>query len=487
MARKAAAVTREKRRRGAKALEHCPTGIDGLDEVTNGGLPRNRTTLVAGAAGCGKTLLAAQFLIGGIEQGEHGVFIAFEETAEELATNMASLGWDLEQLQADGKLAVDYVRVDREQIDQTGDYDLEGLFVRLQFAIERVGATRVAIDTLEVLFAALNDTATLRAELRRLFTWLKGRSVTSIVTAERGDNPGAITRHGLEEYVSDCVITLDHRVDEQLATRRLRIVKYRGSSHGTNEYPFVIGDAGISVVPVTSFDLEHRASTDVVSTGVPGLDEMISKGGWYRGSTTMISGESGTGKTSFAAAFADAACRRGERAVYLAFEESADQLIRNMASIGVKLQPHVRKKLLRIHASRPTQAGLESHLTELYRVVEDTSPDVVVIDPITDFTTIGTSVDIKAMLMRMVDYLKTKQITTVFTSLIHERGMVDDPTISSLIDNWVQLRNIETEFERNRGIFVQKARGMAHSHSVREFELHDKGIRLLDRVKGGTG
>jgi len=487
MARKAAAGP-SKARGGArtKALEHCPTGIDGLDEITNGGLPRNRTTLVAGAAGCGKTLLTTQFLLGGIDRGENGVMVVFEETAEELATNMASLGWDLQKLQDEGKLAVDFVSVPRERIDQTGEYDLEGLFVRLDLAIKTTGAQRVAIDTLEVLFSALDDTAVLRAELRRLFTWLKERGVTSIITAEKGDNPSSITRHGLEEYVSDCVITLDHRVDEQLATRRLRIVKYRGSSHGTNEYPFIIGDDGIEVVPVTSFDLEHEASNDVVSTGVPDLDEMLSKGGWYRGSTTMVSGESGTGKTSFAAAFAAAACKRGEKAVFLAFEESADQLIRNMASIGVKLQPHVRKKLLHIHASRPTQSGLESHLTELYRVVERDQPDVVVIDPITDFTSLGSSLDIKAMLMRMVDYLKTRQITTVFTSLIHEQGSVDDPTISSLIDNWVQLRNLESASERYRGIFVQKARGMAHSHSVREFELHDRGIRLLDRAKGGA-
>jgi circadian clock protein KaiC len=484
MARKAATTTRSRRGERPEGLEHCPTGIDGLDEVTNGGLPRGRTTLVAGGAGCGKTLLATQFLIEGIERGEHGVFVAFEETAEELATNMASLGWDLAALCAEGKLSVDYVQVDREQIDQTGDYDLEGLFVRLDFAIRQVEAQRVAIDTLEVLFSALDDTATLRAELRRLFTWLKERKVTSIVTAERGE--GSITRHGLEEYVSDCVITLDHRVDEQLATRRLRIVKYRGSSHGTNEYPFLIAEDGISVVPVTSFDLEHAASKEVVPTGIADLDEMLSKGGWYRGSTTMISGESGTGKTSFAAAFVEAACKRGERAVYLAFEESSAQLIRNMASIGVKLQPHVKSGLLHIHSGRPTQSGLESHLTTLYRDVEAADPDVVVIDPITDFTAVGSNVDIKAMLMRMVDYLKTKQITAVFTSLIHDRGAVDDATVSSLIDNWVQLRNIELGGQRHRGLFLQKARGMAHSNVVREFEMHNRGIRLLDRAKGGA-
>jgi circadian clock protein KaiC len=466
-------------------LEHCPTGIDGLDDVTNGGLPRHRTTLLAGGPGCGKTMLAMEFLVRGIEMGEPGVFVAFEESADELTTNVASLGWDLQSLCADGKLVVDHVKVEREQIDQTGDYDLEALFIRLRFAIEQVGAKRVVLDTLEVLFSALDDTAILRAELRRLFNWLKAQDVTAIVTAERGD--GSITRHGLEEYVSDCVITLDHRVEEQLAIRRLRVVKLRGSAHGTNEYPFLIGDDGFSVVPISSFSLQHAASDDVVPTGVPDLDAMISKGGLYRGSTTMISGESGTAKTTFAAFFADAACKRGERCLYLAFEESESQIVRNMGSVGVKLGRWVKQKKLRIHSSRPTQSGLESHLTELYRQVEDFQPDVVVLDPITDFTSIGTSIDVKAMLMRIVDYLKSNQITAVFTSLVHEGSPADDPTISSLIDNWIQLRNLELDGQRNRSIFIQKARGMEHSNQVREFVLSNRGIRLLDVVESPGG
>lgn len=467
------------------ALEHCPTGVDGLDVVTSGGLPRGRTTLVAGGAGCGKTLLATEFLVRGAEMGEPGVFLAFEETAEELTTNVASLGWDLAQLEADGMLVIDHVKVEREQIDQTGEYDLSALFIRLGYAIDRIGAKRVVLDTLEVLFSALDDTAVLRAELRRLFSWLKDRGVTAIVTAERGD--GTLTRHGLEEYVSDCVISLDHRVEDQLAVRRLRVVKLRGSSHGTNEYPFLIGGGGFSVVPISAFDLEHSAPTDVVSTGVPGLDGMVSKGGWYLGSTTMISGESGTGKTTFAAHFADAACRAGGRCLYLAFEESQQQIVRNMSSVGLNLERWIKRGKLRIQASRPTQIGLESHLTTLYQQVESFAPDVVVIDPITDFTALGTSADVKAMLMRIVDYLKKRQITAVFTSLMHDRAPVEDPTISSLIDNWVQLRNLEMDAQRNRGLYVQKVRGMAHSNEIREFVLHDKGIRLLDVVPGPTG
>ena len=465
-------------------LAHCPTGITGLDEITSGGLPRGRTTLVAGGPGCGKTLLGVEFLVRGAEMGESGVFVAFEETAEELTANVASLGWDLDALCAGGRLVVDHVKVERERIDQTGDYDLEALFIRIGFAIQEVGATRVVLDTIEVLFSALDDSAPLRAELRRLFSWLKGQGVTAIVTAERGE--GSFTRHGLEEYVADCVISLDHRVDDQIAVRRIRVVKQRGSNHGTNEYPFVIDDGGLSVVPVTSFHLDHPASTDTVSTGIPELDAMVGRGGWYRGSTTMISGESGTGKTTFAAAFAGAACGRGERCLFMAFEESGRQLVRNMASVGLDLGRWVDEGMLRIHASRPTQLGLERHLTTVYQQVEAHEPDVVVIDPITDFTSLGTSTDVKVLLMRIVDYLKTREVTAVFTSLLHDRGS-EDPTISSLIDNWVQLRNLESEAQRDRGVFIQKARGMPHSNQIREFVLTDEGIRLLDVVAGPDG
>ena len=465
-------------------LEHCPTGIAGLDAITNGGLPRGRTTLLAGGPGCGKTLLGVEFLVRGAERGEPGVFIAFEETAQELTANVASLGWDLDALCAGGSLVVDHVKVERERIDETGDYDLEALFIRIGFAIREVGAKRVVLDTIEVLFSALDDTAKLRAELRRLFSWLKAQGVTAIVTAERGE--GVLTRHGLEEYVADCVITLDHRVDDQIAVRRIRVVKQRGSSHGTNEYPFVIDDGGLSVVPVTSFHLDHPASTEIVSTGVPELDTMVGRGGWYKGSTTMISGESGTGKTTFAAAFADAACRRGERCLFMAFEESGRQLVRNMASVGMDLGRWVDGGRLRIHASRPTQLGLERHLTAVYQQVEAHHPEVVVIDPITDFTSLGTSTDVKVLLMRIVDYLKTREVTAVFTSLLHDRG-AEDPTISSLIDNWVQLRNLESQAQRDRGVFIQKARGMPHSNQIREFVLTDDGIQLLDVVAGPDG
>jgi circadian clock protein KaiC len=474
------------KRRDPKQLAHSPTGIEGLDAITSGGLPTGRTTLVAGAAGSGKTLLATEFLVRGAALGEPGVLFAFEETADELTTNVASLGWDLERLCEEGKLVVDHVKVEREHIEQTGDYDLEALFIRLGYAIDSIGAKRVVLDTLEVLFSALNDTAVLRSELRRLFRWLKDKGVTSIVTAEQGE--GRLTRHGLEEYVSDCVISLDHRVVDQLAIRRLRIVKFRGSSHGTNEYPFLISpDAGFSVVPITSFGLDHRAPRDAVSSGIPDLDAMLGRGGWYRGSTTMISGESGTGKTTFAAAFAEAACERGDRCLYLAFEESAQQLVRNMSSVGIKLGKWIKQGNLQITSGRPTQTGLESHLIALYDQVRKHKPDVAVLDPITDFTVLGTSIDVKAMLMRIVDHLKSNGITAVFTSLVHEGHAGDDPSVSSLIDNWVQLRNLETDAQNDRGIFIQKARGMAHSNQIREFHLSSRGIRFLDVVTTPSG
>ena len=469
---------------GPPVLEHCPTGIAGLDEITSGGLPRGRITLLTGGPGCGKTMLATEFLVRGAEMGEPGLFVTFEETAGELTVNAGSMGWDLEGLCAEGKLAVDFVRVERENIDETGDYDLEALLIRLDYGIKELGARRVVIDTVEVLFSALDDTIRLRAELRRLFAWLKKTGVTAIVTAEQGD--GTPTRNGLEEYVADSVVSLDHRVQDQLAVRRIRIVKMRGSSHGTNEYPFVIDRRGFSVVPITSFNLEHPAATDTVSTGVPDLDAMLGRGGWFKGSVTMVSGESGTGKTTFAAAFADSACRRGDRCLFMAFEESGAQLARNMASVGMDLSRWEREGLLRLHASRPTQLGLERHLTSIYQEVEATSPDVMVVDPISDFTTLGTAMDVKALLMRIVDYLKNRQVTTIITSLTHEHA-TESPAVSSLIDNWVQLRNLESESQRDRGLFIQKARGMPHSNQIREFQLTAEGIRLLDVVSGPSG
>jgi circadian clock protein KaiC len=429
-------------------------------------------------------LLATEFLVNGVAAGENGVLIAFEETPDEVVTNGVGLGWDLEQLMADGQLAIDYIKVERDQIEQTGEYDLEALFVRIGYAIDRVRARRVVIDSIEVLFSALDDSAVLRAELRRLFEWLKQRDVTAIVTAERGD--GALTRHGLEEYVSDCVILLDHRVTDQLATRRLRIVKLRGSAHATAELPFLIGPGGFSVVPISSFELQHPASPEIVSTGVDALDGMLDRGGWYRGSTAMISGTSGTGKTTLAAHFAQAACVRGERCLYLAFEEGERQILRNMASVGMDLGQWVEKGTLRIQATRPTQTGLENHLTSLYREVEDFRPDVVVVDPVTDFHAMGSSLDVKSLLLRMVDYLKQRQITAVFTSLLSERDP-EDPTISSLIDSWVQLRHVQEGNTRARVLYVLKARGMGHSHQVRGYEITSSGVRLSDRPVAFTG
>jgi circadian clock protein KaiC len=469
-----------------ETLEKVPSGIAGLDEITRGGLPKGRPALVCGTAGTGKTMLAMEFLVRGATLlNEPGVFMAFEETEEELTKNVASLGFDLKSLAKRKKLLVDYVRVESSEIEETGEYDLEALFVRLGYAIDSIGAKRVVLDTLESLFSALPNESILRSELRRLFRWLKDKGVTAIITAERGD--GSLTRHGLEEYVADCVILLDHRVNDQISTRRLRVVKYRGSVHGTNEYPFLISDQGISVLPVTSLGLTHSAPNQHVSSGVRKLDEMLAGKGYFRGSSVLVSGTAGAGKTSLAGAFVDAAARRGERALYFAFEESPHQISRNMASIGIHLEPWVRQRRLQFHAARPTLFGLEMHLLTIHDQIRKFRPQVVVFDPITNLITAGTEIEAKSMLTRLIDYLKMEEVTALFTSLTLG-GTTEDQTtvgISSLMDTWLLLRNLEAGGQRDRVLYVLKSRGMAHSNQVREFILSDKGIGLIDVYSGG--
>ncbi|TDN39656.1 circadian clock protein KaiC [Hymenobacter sp. UV11] len=470
-------------------LPKAPTGIDGLDEITEGGLPLGRPTLVCGSAGCGKTLLAIEFLVRGIEQyGEPGVLMTFEETADELAANVASLGFDLPRLEADKMLRLDHVHLDRSEIAQAGAYDLDGLFIRLGHAIDTIGAKRVVLDTIEALFMGFPDEAVLRAEIRRLFRWLKDKGVTTIITAERGD--GTLTRQGLEEYVSDCVILLDNRVIDQITTRRLRIVKYRGSTHGTNEYPYLISEAGISVLPVTSLKLEHKVSDEILSSGVPSLDEMFARRGWYRGSSVLLTGTAGTAKTTLAASFAAETCRRGERCLYFAFEESPAQLIRNMRAVGIDLQPYIDQGLLYIEASRPTLNGLERHLVTLHQLVRDYQPRAVVIDPISNLVSVGSVAEVRSMLTRMIDFLKISNITALFTALVNGRhGQLEltEEGVSSLVDTWISVRDLEGIGERNRGLSILKARGMAHSNQVREFLITDHGVQLLDVVIGPAG
>jgi circadian clock protein KaiC len=452
-----------------------------LDDITNGGLPLGRPTLVCGGAGSGKTLLAASFLLNGIvEFGEPGVLVSFEETVEELATDLASLGYDLGKLVSEGRLIVDYVRVERSEIEETGEYDLEGLFVRLEHAVSSIGARRIVLDTIESLFAGLSNPGILRAELRRLFRWLKDKGLTAVLTGERGD--GGLTRQGLEEYVSDAVILLDNRVQDQVSTRRLRIVKYRGSHHGTNEYPFLIDRDGLSVLPVTSLGLSHPALKERVSTGIAQLDEMLSGRGYYRGSTILLSGTAGTGKTSLAAHFVDAACRRGERCLYFLFEESPQQLMRNMLSIGVDLKQWFERGLLQFQADRPSRFGLETHLASMQRAVTRFKPSVTVADPMTNLLSVGTQSDVRSMLTRVIDYLKLESITGLFTSLTAGSKELEetDVGISSLMDTWIVLSIAEQNRRRRRWLSVLKSRGMAHSDTVREYKLTDRGLQVLD-------
>ena len=472
----------------AARLPKCPTGIQGLDEITRGGLPRGRPTLVCGGAGCGKTLLAAEFLVrGALQFGEPGVFMSFEETEAELKGNVALLGFDLAGLVRRKKMLLDHVYIERSEIQETGEYDLEGLFVRLNHAIDSIGAKRVALDTLEALFAGLPNEAILRAELRRLFRWLKDKGVTAIITAERGSEH--LTRHGLEEYVSDCVIVLDHRINEQIATRHLRVVKYRGSPHGTNEYPFLIGDDGISVLPITSLGLNHAASSKRISTGIARLDAMLGGQGFFCGSSILLTGTPGTGKTSAAAFFAQAAARRGERALYFAFEESPSQIMRNMRSIGLRLEPPIKRGLLRFHSARPTLYGLEMHLAIMFKEIFTFKPAVVIVDPMTSLLVAGSESETKAMVTRLIDFLKSQQITSLFTSLTHAGNPLQQSeiAISSLMDSWLLLQDIEGNGERNRVLYVLKARGMAHSNQIREFLISDRGIDLVDAYIGPSG
>jgi circadian clock protein KaiC len=482
-------VTRPTRPHGAteeKGVPKAPTGISGLDEITGGGLPRGRPTLVCGPAGCGKTLLGMEFLVRGItDYGEHGVFVAFEESAEDLVANVASLGFELERLEAEGRLVIDHVNLVGADVGETGEWDLDGLFLRLAAAIDAVDAKRIVIDTVETLFGAFSNEPVLRTELRRLFGWLKERGVTAVITGERGD--GTLTRHGIEEYVSDCVIVLDHRVTEQSSTRRLRILKYRGSFHGTNEYPFLIGRAGMSVLPITSPALLNAAPTERISTGVARLDAMLG-GGFYSGSTVLVNGTAGTGKSTLAAQFCNATCARGERVLYFAFEESEAELIRNMSSVGIDLKRWVECDLLRFRCFRPSLLGLEAHLFSMQEVVDDFKPAVVVTDPVSDLLRIGSGADVSAMLTRKVDFLKARGVTALFTSLHAEADQTPaDQQITSLFDTWLLLKTIEGNGEHNRVLYVLKSRGTAHSNQIREFLLTGQGIELADVYVGPHG
>jgi circadian clock protein KaiC len=470
------------------ALRKVPTGITGFDEITAGGLPGGRPTLVCGSAGCGKSLFASEFLIrGALQYNEPGVLMTFEETAEDIRKNVASLGFNVTSLVARKKLVIDHVHVDRSEIQENGEYDLEGLFIRLGHAIDSIGAKRVVLDTIETLFSGLSNQAVLRSELRRLFGWLKDRGMTTVITGERGD--GALTRQGLEEYVSDCVILLDHRVSGQVSTRRLRVVKYRGSTHGTNEYPFLIDEDGISVLPLTSSGMDYAVSNERIPTGVAELDDMLDGRGFYRGSTVLLSGTAGTGKSSLAAHLAEQTCKGGERCMYFSFEESPAQIMRNMHSIGIRLDRYARAGVLQFHSSRPTMHGLEMHLVQMHKAIERFRPSVVIVDPISNLQAAGSLEDSTNMLIRLIDFLRRNKITAFFVSLTSGGSTLEgtDEGMSSIVDTWLLVRDIELNGERNRALYVLKARGMAHSNQVREFLISDKGIRLVPAYVGSSG
>ncbi len=464
-------------------LTKTPTGIEGLDEITGGGFPEGRPVLICGSAGCGKTLMGIQFLVKGItDYKEPGVFMSFEESAQDLAKNVNSMGFDLEKLSAEKKLKIDHVRFERSEIEETGEYDLEALFVRLNYAIDIIGAKRVVLDTIESLFSGMDNQAVLRSEIRRLFQWLKQKGVTTIITGERGEN--TLTRQGLEEYVSDCVILLDFRVIDQIATRRLRIVKYRGSTHGTNEYPFLIDEQGISVLPITSLKLDHKVSKEIISTGLPEFDKLFKGGGVYKGNSILITGSAGTAKTILAAYFTLSSCMRNERVLFFSFEESPDQLLRNMQSIGINFKPYLKSGLLIIHASRPSLHGLEMHLLSLHKYIKEFKPQTVIIDPISSLISVGSTIEVKAMMVRLLDVLKTKSINALFTSLTRKKMTEKDPTeeaVSSLADTWIKLENEAFDHMVVRRLLIVKSRGMGYWGALKDFIITDKGIKLVSQ------
>lgn len=462
-----------------KELQKCLTGIQGLDEITFGGLPKGRPILICGNAGCGKTLLSMEFLVRGATlYNEPGVYFSFEESDNDLITNFASLGFDLADLIKRNKLLLEYIYIERSEIEETGEYDLDGLFLRLESAIDSIGAKRVVLDTLEALFSGFANESILRAELRRLFRWLKEKGVTAIITGERGER--MVTKYGLEEYVADCVIMLDHRVNDQVSTRRLKIIKYRGSKHGANEFPFLISDTGISVLPITSIGLDYEVTTERISTGIAGMDEMFGNQGYYKCSSVLISGTAGTGKSSIAAHFVDSSCSKGMKCLYFAFEESQSQIIRNMKNIGIDLNKWVEKGLLEFSANRPTHYGIEMHLVNIHNEISAFKPDSVIIDSVTNLMGSGAILDVKAMLTRLLDHMKMQKVTAFMTDLANDLTFNHSEVgISSLIDTWIKLENLEKDHELLRKISVIKSRGMKHSNSITEFEISDKGVKLL--------
>jgi circadian clock protein KaiC len=472
-----------------KPLPKSPSGIKGFDEITFGGLAKGRPTLVCGGAGSGKTLFGMEFLVrGAAEFDEPGLFVSFEESESDLLSNFASLGFDLKKLETENKISIDYVHIERSEIEETGEYDLEGLFVRMGFAIDAIGAKRVVLDTLEALFSAFSDQFILRSELRRLFRWLKDRGLTAVITAERGDEGSSLTRHGLEEYVSDCVISLEHNVVNRISTRRLRVVKYRGTIHGTNEYPFLIDEGGFSVLPITSVGLDYQVSSERISSGIPQLDAMLGRNGYFRGSSILVSGAAGTGKSSFSGFFADSTCRGNENCLYYAFEESSSQIIRNMRSIGIDLEQWVDKGLLRFQTIRPTFYGLERHIAEIQKNIIEFNPSVIILDPISNMESIGSPLEIKIALMRLIDLLKSRLVTTLFTYLLQGEEISETEIgVSSLMDTWIMLREVDSMGERNRVLNIVKSRGMAHSNQMREFRFSQNGIKLIDVYTGPEG
>ena len=455
------------------------TGIQGLDDITYGGIPQNRPTLLVGSIGTGKTIFAMEYIINGITMfNEPGVFMTFEEQTDELQINVTSMGYNLSKLIADNKIYLEHLHIDHREIQATGKYDIEGLFIRIEMAIEKVKAKRIVLDALDTLFIGL-DSQILRSEIKRLFFWLKEKKVTAIITSEVGDI--FLTRLGFEEVVADCVIELNNRLNNQISTRRLRIVKYRGSYHSTNEYPFMIDHKGITIFPIISEAPQIIVSNERISSGIKQIDEMLDGRGFYVGSSILVSGSAGTGKSSIAASFIKDVCEKKGTALYCAFEEAPNQIKRNMASIGIFLEPYEKSGNLHFYYSRPTLQTLELHFIAIKKLIKQINPSVVILDPITNLMIENINSDIRTMLTRFVDYLKMEQITVLLTATLTVSSLEliqSNEGISSMVDTCIMIQEKNIIDSRRRTLYIMKSRGICNSKKEVEFIITSEGISI---------
>ena len=464
------------------------TGVKGLDDVLGGGIPQGHAMLLVGKPGTGKSILSMEYLLHGIElHKENGVYISFEESEKQIISNAASFGWKFEEMVKKNKLAISYIDMQPEQMRTVGDYDLSALILRVKGAIKKVNARRVVIDGINNLLSTFDDERIIRSDLLRLIREIKEVNATIFITGERGHD--SWSKMGFEEYLADGLMHLDNRTDGNYQTREIQVVKCRGINHYTGKSPFIINSEGMSIRPLITADFDYKVLKSRVSTGIADIDNMLGGKGLYRGSTVYITGPSGAGKTSISSSFANGACSRGERALFLAFEESSDQIIRNMKSIGLSLDKWVNEKLLYFYTARATTNSLEGHLDNIMTMVREVEPTCVVLDPISAFRPIANENETKLMLIRLNDYLRARKITTVFTALSSDGEYSEhaDVQLSSIADTWIVVRIMDYKGERNNVMQLMKSRGMSHSRQMKEMYFTGNGLKLQNVYQGPEG